>query len=165
MTDAYQKAYERERNARLAAEKLLDEKTREVQSSIDMIQHQFNDLMAQKKESDYLLAVARLTKNGNDLTAVVSGYLNASIQYIGAKVGRYSYLRGNKLTVSNAVGCEGVVPTLNAENYQKLYKMEGRKMIEVAALNQPELEAHLNDLGINRVGIIPIKRFGKINVL
>ena len=165
MTDAYKKAYDRERNARLAAEKLLDEKTREVQSSIDMIQHQFNDLMKQKKESDYLLAVARLSKNEDDLTAVVSGYLDASIQYIGAQVGRYSYLRGKKLKVSNAVGCDENIPTLTAESYQQLYKMEGRKMIEVSALKSPELEAHLSKLGINRVGIIPIKCFGKVTTV
>lgn len=162
MSDAYQKAYDRERIARLAAEKLLDEKTREVQSSIDMIQHQFNDLMKQKKESDYLLAIARLTQNDGDIAAVVSGYLKSSIAYIGAQVGRYSYVKGNKLKISDVLGSDDPFPRLNAENYKQLYSMQGRKVINVSSLKNVELETHLNAHSINRVGIVPIKCFGKV---
>ena len=36
MSDAYKKAYEREKISRQSAEILLDEKTREVQANIDL---------------------------------------------------------------------------------------------------------------------------------
>lgn len=165
MTDSYKKAYDRERNARLTAEKLLDEKNREVQSSIDMTQYQFNDLVAQKKESDFLLAVARLTLKKDDLTAVVSGYLAASTEFIGAKVGRYSYLRGSTLKVSNASGVDEILPNLTAENYKHLYEVEDLRVIDVATFNNEALEASFKQRGINRVIIIPIKCFDKVTTV
>ncbi|MCP5326195.1 MAG: hypothetical protein H7A09_07695 [Oceanospirillaceae bacterium] len=67
----YLLAYEREKAARISAEKLLDEKTREVQSSIDMISHQFDNLMQQKKELEYLLNIARLAQDSGLLSAAI----------------------------------------------------------------------------------------------
>lgn len=162
MSDAYKKAYDREKQARLDAEKLLDEKTREVQSSIDMIQHQFNDLMQQKKEADYLLAVARLTQNDEGLTDTVSGYLKASIDFIGGKVGRYSYVKGTTLTSTPVIGVELEFPKFGVDIYKKLYTLEARKILTVSELGDPEFENRLLEHGINRVGFVPIKCFGKV---
>ena len=162
MTDAYKKAYDREKMARLAAEKLLDEKTREVQSSIDMIQHQFNDLMLQKKEADYLLAVARLTQNEEGLTSIVSGYLQASIEFIDGKIGRYSYLKGTSLTSCPPIGFDQDLPKFSVEIYKKLYSLEARKVLTVSELDDSDLEQQLLAQGINRIGFVPIKCFGKV---
>ena len=162
MTDAYKKAYDREKLARLAAEKLLDEKTREVQSSIDMIQHQFNDLMLQKKEADYLLAVARLTQNEEGLTSIVSGYLQASIEFIDGKIGRYSYLKGTSLTSCPPIGFDQDLPKFSVEIYKKLYSLEARKVLTVSELDDSDLEQQLLAQGINRIGFVPIKCFGKV---
>lgn len=162
MTDAYQKAYEREKKARLSAEKLLDEKTREVQSSIDMIQHQFNDLMKQKNEADYLLAVARLTQDEKGVTSIVDGYLQASIDFIGVKLGRYSYLRGSSLTCRPVVGCDIEIPNYDVDFYKKIYGLEARKIIHVSQMGNPEIESILLNLDIDRVGYVPIRCFGKV---
>lgn len=162
MSDAYQKAYEREKLARLAAEKLLDEKNREVQSSIDMIQHQFNDLMLQKKESDYLLAVARLTQVDTGLTAIVDGFLSASLDYLGAKVGRYSYLSNGKLTTTGMVGADIEIPAFTKEVYKEIYGLQGRKLIFRSDFKQSEVAQAMSELGVNRIGFIPILCFGKV---
>ena len=165
MTDAYKKAYDREKLSRLAAEKLLDEKTREVQSSIDMIQHQFNDLMAQKKEADYLLAVARLTQNDKDMSWIVGEYLKASMVFIDGKIGRYSYLKESSLTCCASVGGEVEIPRYSKEIYKKLYSLSARKILQASELGDEKLEEILQELGINRIGFVPIKCFGKVTTV
>lgn len=172
MTDAYQKAYEREKLARLAAEKLLDEKTREVQSSINMVQHQFNDLMRQKKEADYLLAVARLAQPSKEkgqqekeLDDVVNEYMSASLIFMGAQISRFSYLRDHKIKMGKVIKEEGDdenLPSFLPEHYKTLYQLEKRKIWKVSDLKHPELELALEALGVNRIGFVPIKCFGKV---
>lgn len=165
MSDAYQKAYDREKLSRLAAEKLLDEKTREVQSSVDMMQHQFNDLMKQKKEADYLLAVARLTQNDKGLTSIIGGYLQASIDFINGDIGRYSYVKGSSLTSLPAVGTDQDIPNFNIAVYKKIYALQARKILHVSELEDEALERVLKGLGINRIGFVPIKSFGKVTTV
>lgn len=162
MTDAYKKAYEREKQARFSAEKLLDEKTREVQSSIDMIQHQFNDLMKQKNEADYLLAVARLTQDEKGVTSIVDSYLQASIDFLGVKMGRYSYLQSNSLTCRPVIGSDADIPKYTADFYKKIYGLEARKIIHVSQLEDKGIETLMLELGIDRVGFVPIRCFGKV---
>lgn len=162
MSDAYQKAYDREKLSRLAAEKLLDEKTREVQSSVDMMQHQFNDLMKQKKEADYLLAVARLTQDDKGLTSIVGGYLQASIEFISGNIGRYSYVKGTSLTSFPAVGTDQEIPRFNIAVYKKIYALQARKIMHISELEDENIQSVLKGLGINRIGFVPIKSFGKV---
>ncbi|MFT6261285.1 MAG: signal transduction histidine kinase [Bermanella sp.] len=162
MNDAYQKAYNRERAARFSAENLLEKKTKEVQTNIGMIQFQFNDLMLQKKESDYLLSVARLAQNQGDLVAVVERYLKASIVFIGAKIGRFSYIKDNNLTYSDIVGCNRDIPKFSIDIYKRIYDLGMREVIHVSELSKPSLELILIDLGVNRIVFVPIKCFGEI---
>ena len=165
MSDAYKKAYERERLARFSAEKILDEKTREVQSSIEMIQYQFNDLMLQKKESDYLLEVARLTKKSDNLSKVVEGFLLASIQYIGVSMGRYSFLKDRSLKVSSIYGYGKDIKHLNGENYKNIYGLKRKNIVKINELNNAELESSLKEIGVNRIVFIPITCFGKVTTV
>jgi len=165
MSDAYKKAYERERLARFAAEKILDEKTREVQSSIEMIQYQFNDLMQQKKESDYLLSVASLTKKADDFSLVVEGFLLASIEYLGVSMGRYSFLKNRSLKVSDVYGYGKGVGHLNSENYKSIYGLRRKNIIAINELKNSDLEAKLQDIGVDRIVFIPISCFGKVTTV
>jgi two-component system NtrC family sensor kinase len=162
MSDAYKKAYDRERISRLAAEELLDKKTREVHSSIDMIQLQFNELMKQKKEADYLLAVARLTQNDKGLTSIVSGYLQASIEFISGTIGRYSYVKDSSVTSSPVIGTDQELPGFNIAVYNKIYALQARKIWNISELEDEKLEGLLERLGINRIGFVPVKSFGEV---
>ena len=164
MTDAYKKAYEREKNARLAAEKLLDEKTREVHSSIAMIQLQFDDLMYKMKESEYLLAVARLTQNENGLASIVSAYLEASMSFIEGNVGRYSYVKGGSITSSAVVGGQEL-PRFSDAIYEMLYSLKKRKIIDISKLGDKYFEKLLVGLGISRIALIPIMSFGRVSTV
>ena len=165
MSDAYKAAYEREKQARLAAEKLLDEKSREVQSSIDMIQYQFNDLMAQKKESDYLLAVSRLTQTDQGLRKSVNDYTTESMQFLNAKCSRYSFISNGKITISDIIGSDDDLPKLGIESYQDIYKHHDRSTVMISDFNNQDLSTHCQELNINRVVLIPIKRFGKVSTV
>lgn len=165
MSDAYKAAYEREKIARLAAEKLLDEKSREVQSSIEMIQYQFNDLMSQKKESDYLLAVSRLTQTDQGLKKSVHDYTTESMKFLNAKCSRYSYISDGKIVISNLIGSDDQLPKLGLNVYQDIYKKDDRSTVMISELNSPELLGVSMVLGINRVVFLPIKSFGKVNTV
>lgn len=163
MSDStYQKAYEREKNARLTAEKLLDEKTREVQSSIDMIQHQFSDLMSQKKESDYLLAVARLTQNQKGIDSIVGEFVQATLDYLGVTVGRYTFVKEKSLVHGPVMGTDIDIPKHSNDLYRELYSLNARKLIFTKDLNNDNLFESMTALKVNRVGFVPIRCFGKV---
>jgi signal transduction histidine kinase len=165
MSDTYKEAYEREREARLLAEKVLDEKTREVQSSIDMIQFQFNDLMKQKKESDYLLAIAQLAKSDLDLAGLVKQYIMATVKYLEADVARYTYLKENVVMHGDAIGKEAQLPNYKGDFYSKIYLMENRFTCSLNDINHPSLTNKLLEREINRVLFLPIKCFGKVSTV
>ena len=63
MENPYKAAYKREKLARQAAEKLLDEKTREVYSNMDVIKFQYNELKARNREQNLLSAVTSYTQD------------------------------------------------------------------------------------------------------
>ncbi len=165
MTDAYKIAYEREKNARIAAEKVLDEKTREVQSSIDMIQYQFNDLMQQKKESDYLLAVARLAKDDLDLANFVKQYLVATVKFLGVEVARYTYLKKQLITHDDDIPGNESMPKFKDCFYKEIYENENRTTYTLDDISHPELFEYLSKIDISRVIFLPIKSFGKVSIV
>ena len=165
MSDAYKKAYEREKISRQSAEILLDEKTREVQANIDMIQQQFNDLRQQKKESDYLLSVARLSQNDLGLASIIKQYLLSTIGFLEAKVGRYTYLKDNVLVIGKALGVIGDLPKFSDAFYKTLYQQENRSTLKLSDIGCEEVNLVMDPLGIDRVAFIPIKCFGKTSTV
>ncbi|TQV87596.1 GAF domain-containing sensor histidine kinase [Aliikangiella coralliicola] len=74
--DAYKIAYERERTARLAAEKLLDEKIKEVASSMTMVTQQFDTLMEQKRELELLMTVANFSQQQLSFSKALSEFIS-----------------------------------------------------------------------------------------
>ena len=165
MTDAYKTAYEREKQARLSAEKLLDEKTREVQSSVDMMQYQFNDLMNQKKESDYLLVIARLTQVDQELSKSVKDYTSESMQFLNAKFSRYSFINNGKISVSEVIGIDEKLPNFDISAYKNIYKKHDRSTVMLPELGQENLASVCEKHNVNRVVFLPIKCFGKVSTV
>lgn len=80
--DPYKKAYEREKKARLAAEKLLDEKTREVQSSMSTIQYQFDEL---KKAQGQVIQSEKMASLGQ-LAAGVAHEINNPVGFVMSNI-------------------------------------------------------------------------------
>lgn len=165
MSDVYKTAYEREKLARLAAEKLLDEKTREVHSSIDMIQHQFNDLMAQKKESDYLLEVARLTQIDQELNESIKDYTSKTMVYLNAQFSRYSFIKNDKIHVSNLIGLDQKLPSLPLSFYIDIYKNHDRSTVLIEDINDTEVYDFCYQHHVDRVVLMPVKCFGKVSTV
>ncbi|MBK8970106.1 MAG: hypothetical protein IPM37_01590 [Hahellaceae bacterium] len=60
--DPYKVAYQRERKARQIAEKMLDEKTREVYSTLVMIKSQFTHLQQKQKDLEAVNTTLRTTQ-------------------------------------------------------------------------------------------------------
>ena len=162
MSDAYKKAYEREKQSRLEAEKILEKKSREIQSNIEMITLQFDDLMKQKNESDYLLSVARLARSDSDLSEIIGSYLSATMWYLGALYGRYTYINNKKLIYSEMYGVDSDVPKYGNDDYKKIYIEGIRKVIDVNDLEFDNKSLGFSNEEIDRVIFIPIKRFGRV---
>lgn len=163
--DVYQKAYKREKLARLEAEKLLDTKTREVHSNIEMIQLQVDDLLRQKKEVDYLLVVANLIKGDKDLASVITQYLRATIDFLDAKFGRYTFMKNESLVFGEMVGIHDSLPKYLDHFYTQLYNNENRRVHDINLIIKERDRAPFETQGIERAVFIPIKSFGTITTV
>ncbi|MCO7223735.1 sensor histidine kinase [Pleionea sp. CnH1-48] len=60
--EVYKRALEREKKARQSAEKMLDEKSREVFTNMLLIQQQFEDLQQRKSNLELLVTVSKFTQ-------------------------------------------------------------------------------------------------------
>ncbi len=161
-TEEFKLALSNERDKRLASEKLLDEKTREVESSIAMMQHQFDNLIEQKKESDYLLSVARLAQGDESLSHMVKIFLNETMEYMGAKLARYTFIQDKKLVTGEVLGDIADMPFLSANLYKKIYTKQDRYILAVKDLQDEKLLPSLTSLNIEKVAFLPIKKFSKV---
>ena len=165
MTDAFEKAYLREKQARLQAEKLLDEKTREVQSSIDMIQHQFNDLMQQKQESDFLLAITKLAQSDESKDKIVDKYLELNSEYLNSKSYRKTWYSNGK--VSNEVlSIDGSsLPNIKDDIYKSLDGTKQPELWDVARVVGDDDARYYFEKDLHLILFIPITLFGKTRLI
>ncbi|MEH6347942.1 MAG: ATP-binding protein [Bermanella sp.] len=147
---------------RHAAEKMLDEKTREVDSSIAMMQYQFDNLIEQKKESDYLLSVARLAQGEESLSHMVKIFLKESCEYMGAKLARYSFIQDKKVVARNMPGQAEDIPHLGSDLYKNIYAKQDRFVLAVKDLPGEKIAAALQAINIHSVAFLPIKQFSKV---
>ncbi len=159
--DQYKAALDEEREKRQVSEKLLDEKSREVESSIAMMQHQFDNLIEQKKESDYLLAVARLAQGDESLSAMVKVFLKESMVFMGAKLARYSFLQDKKLVAGDVLGGDEV-PFLSSGLYKEIYAKKDRFILAVKDLKHEKITPVLERIQVDNMAFLPIKRFTKV---
>ncbi|WP_444994855.1 GAF domain-containing sensor histidine kinase [Aliikangiella sp. IMCC44359] len=83
----YIKAYEREKKSRQLAEKLLNDKSREVYDNLIKIKLQNETLEYQKKELELLVEVANFTKHELSFTENLTRYLNAVAKLLEAPYG------------------------------------------------------------------------------
>lgn len=160
--DQYKVELEQEREKRLASEKMLDEKTREVQSSIAMMQHQFDNLIEKKQESDYLLAVARLAQGDESLSTLVKVFLKESMLYLGAKSSRYGFIQDKKLVTGGVQGEENKIPLFNLTLYKKMFSQRDSCTLTVKELQNDDVVVALQKSKIDKIAFIPIKRFSKV---
>jgi signal transduction histidine kinase len=162
MDDTYKKAYQREKVSRLAAEELLEKRSRDVQSSIEMIQLQFEDLMRQKNDSDFSLDVAKLTRSDKDLSGIVEMYLSVASKYLNASISRYSYIRNKKLISSKIFGLDDEIPLYSDSTYKKVYLKDSMMIVTSEELSELDVKNTLAQQDITRIVFIPIKCFGKV---
>jgi len=160
--EQYKAALNEEQEKRRASEKLLDEKSREVENSIAMMQHQFDNLIEQKKESDYLLSVARLAQDDKSLSKMVKIFLKESMAYMGAKMSRYSFLQDKKLVAGDMFGTEQEVPYLSSGLYKRIYAKKDRFILTLNDLGGEKIARVLDKIQVDSVAFLPIKRFGKV---
>ncbi len=73
--ESLQHAYEAEREARIKAEKILEEKTREVNSNLELILSQYDELLLKNKELDLLMSVANFTQKQLSLTGALKQFI------------------------------------------------------------------------------------------
>ena len=85
--DTYKKAYEREYQARLLAEKLLDEKTREVFQSMLCLQSSNAQLLTQKNELEMLVTIANLTQQNFIFRDELQHYLTTACTLLQSPYG------------------------------------------------------------------------------
>ena len=163
--EEYRIALDDERHKRRASDKLLDEKTREVQSSIAMMQHQFDNLIEQKKESDYLLSVARLAQGDENLSHMVQIFLNESMAYLGAKLARYTFIQDKKVAAGNVLGDVQEIPSLSASLYKKIYSKKDRFIFSVDDLQCEKILPVLTHYRIKNVAFLPIKKFTRVTTV
>ncbi|MEE2730315.1 MAG: ATP-binding protein [Pseudomonadota bacterium] len=83
----YKAAFEEERSKRLRAEKALDEKVREVDSSINMIRYQFSSIASQKRGLELLLNMAQMAELRLERDAVLKVFTDAVGQLLEADYG------------------------------------------------------------------------------
>ncbi|TQV73779.1 hypothetical protein FLL45_12990 [Aliikangiella marina] len=77
MSDSeYLIAYERERAARISAEKILDERTRELSSSMNLVKSQFENLILRNKNLNLLTSVIGLTQQQLSLSESFEQFIN-----------------------------------------------------------------------------------------
>jgi two-component system, NtrC family, sensor kinase len=172
--DSYQLAYERERQARQAAEKLLDEKTREVQSSMDMISHQFDNLMLQKKELQYLLNIARLAQDPVPLSSAIKDFILQTLEYLGAGACRWRYKQDDgAFSLSELLGEQFFQVAVNKIDdfpwmqwlYDDVIKKSDRKFLHTEEIDDIDLKNMLLQSDITGIALIPIKRYGRTATL
>lgn len=103
----YKAAYERELQRRIDAEQRLDEKEREVESSLNMIRYQYASLANQKKGLELLLNVAQMGELRLEWEAVLGVFLDAMGQLFEADYGIVFILRpdqaGNQRLLSSTI--------------------------------------------------------------
>lgn len=83
----YKRAYEEEVAKRLLAEKVLDEKAREVDSSLNMIRYQYASIASQKRGLELLLNMAQMAELRLERETVLKVFIDAVGQLIGAFYG------------------------------------------------------------------------------
>lgn len=158
----YRDELKQEQEKRQAAEKMLDEKTREVDSSIAMMQHQFDNLIEQKKESDYLLSVARLAQGEESLSHMVNIFLKESCEYMGAKLARYSFIQDKKVIARNMPGQAEDIPYLGSDLYKNIYAKQDQFILAVKDLPGEKIADALRVINMHSVAFLPIKQFSKV---
>jgi len=84
----YEAAFLRERKARIAAEKELDEKSKEVCSGLNTIEYQFNAIERRKKELELLVTVAQVAELQLSIDAAVDIYISSVAEFLGAMIAR-----------------------------------------------------------------------------
>lgn len=103
----YKAAYERELQKRIDAEQRLDEKEREVESSLNMIRYQIASLANQKKGLELLLNVAQMGELRLEWEAVLGVFIDAMGQLFEADYGIVFILRpdqaGNQRLLSSTI--------------------------------------------------------------
>lgn len=84
----YETAFLRERKARIAAEKELDEKSKEVCSGLNTIEYQFNAIERRKMELELLVTVAQVAELQLPIDAAVDIYVSSVAEFLGAMIAR-----------------------------------------------------------------------------
>ena len=174
--DEYKIAYEREKAARLAAENILDEKTRELSTSMSLIESQFENLMVRNKNLNLLTSVINFTQQQLSLTQALEKFIDVlgnatSAAYIVVYLKRKS---SEALKVVNIKWPsydfpEGLLEDLSEQDIGSTESVAGRVLEkrQMVCLRRAELNAP-GQIKLVRKGLIdgcfafPIMRYGEV---
>ena len=111
----YKAAYEKEKEQRVLAEKSLDEKTREVESSLNMIRYQYSSIASQKRGLELLLNMAQMAELRLERETVLKVFIDAVGTLLDASYG-IVFLR-NKISESESVIKASAISYLPEDEY------------------------------------------------
>lgn len=146
----YEAAFLRERKARIAAEKELDEKSKEVCSGLNTIEYQFKAIERRKKELELLVTVAQVAELQLSIEAAVEIYISSVAEFLGAMIGRSAVNLKNTdayqprlvLNKTNDETCQKVLASIEGEMHREYAKKcveEGvcyRYLVDVSAMTE-----------------------------
>lgn len=111
----YKVAYEKEREQRILAEKSLDEKSKEVQSSLKLIRHQYASIASQKRGLELLLNMAQMAELRLERETVLKVFVDAVGTLLDASYG-IVFLR-NKISETESVIRASAISFLPEDEY------------------------------------------------
>ena len=154
----FESAYAQEKQARLQAERMLDEKSREVDSSIATIQHQYKSLMSQKRGLELLLNIAQVGELHLSFVDSLKIFLDAIGQLFEAEYGVYFFRDATVSQNEKELFLASTLCYLPKDFYETRYLalLSGKRMITItqeSAHNFRKVKLSQWDEYASRVGV------------
>lgn len=171
----YKLAYQRERSARIDAENLLDEKTRELSTSMNLVQSQFEELLIRSNLLDLQTSISNFTQKQLGLTEALREFIAVlgeadDAPYVYVYLKRKSSNLPKLIDISWPLDLPQEINQLitdreDDESENVVQKVLDKKRIICWSADQkksPDIAKQFKHYKIDGCYAFPIKRFGKV---